>query len=123
MSLKKKIDISPQVVVPALETKPSRKIHPTPKIVQPQPLSVDDLREEIAMLRTTLRRFFALANGCDDLETVANILGVIGLASTRLGRLLLTQRELGADHDPLMEAIQEAVAETAREMSTFVKDL
>lgn len=120
---KKKIDMSPQVSIPVLDANQAQKISPTPKIAQPKLLSEADLREEIAMLRSTLRRFFTLANGCEDLETAANILGVIGLATTRLGRLLLTQRELGADRDPLIEAIQNAVAETAREMSALVKDL
>lgn len=87
------------------------------------PLSASDLQEEIAMLRETLRRFFELGRGCEDIETAANILSVFGLATTRLARLLLAQRELGAERDPLMEAIQTAVAETAKEMSDLAKEL
>ena len=81
---------------------------------RPAPLSESDLQEEIAMLRETLRRFFELGRGCEDIETAANILSVFGLATTRLARLLLAQRELGSERDPLMEAIQTAVAETAK---------
>jgi hypothetical protein len=101
---------------PAVETKRRRR-------TRPAPLSDSDLQEEIAMLRETLRRFFELGRGCEDIETAANILSVFGLATTRLARLLLAQRELGSERDPLMEAIQTAVAETAREMSSLAKDL
>lgn len=109
--------------------------HPNPAETRPQkpvrrrraspaaPLSASDLQEEIAMLRETLRRFFELGRGCEDIETAANILSVFGLATTRLARLLLAQRELGAERDPLMEAIQTAVAETAKEMSDLAKEL
>ncbi len=90
---------------------------------RPAPLSESDLQEEIAMLRETLRRFFELGRGCEDIETAANILSVFGLATTRLARLLLAQRELGSERDPLMEAIQTAVAETAKEMSSLARDL
>lgn len=90
---------------------------------RPASLSESDLQEEIAMLRETLRRFFELGRGCEDIETAANILSVFGLATNRLARLLLAQRELGNERDPLMEAIQAAVAETAKEMSSLVRDL
>lgn len=104
---------------PAALPKPRRKKGASP----PLPLSASDLQEEIAMLRETLRRFFELGRGCEDIETAANILSVFGLATTRLARLLLAQRELGAERDPLMEAIQSAVAETAKEMSDLAKEL
>ncbi|MFN3308972.1 MAG: hypothetical protein ACK44E_07160 [Anaerolineales bacterium] len=103
----------------AAPPKPRRRKRETTSL----PLSASDLQEEIAMLRETLRRFFELGRGCEDIETAANILSVFGLATTRLARLLLAQRELGAERDPLMEAIQTAVAETAKEMSNLAKEL
>jgi hypothetical protein len=106
-------------LAPPVPQKPARKR----RAITPAPLSASDLQEEITMLRETLRRFFELGRGCEDIETAANILSVFGLATTRLARLLLTQRELGAERDPLMEAIQTAVAETAKEMSDLAKEL
>lgn len=106
-----------------LSGKAAQKRSPRRSSRRALPLSASDLQEEIAMLRETLRRFFELGRGCEDIETAANILSVFGLATTRLARLLLAQRELGAERDPLMEAIQTAVAETAKEMSDLAKEL
>jgi hypothetical protein len=119
--VKKRIETDPsdqarQVPAPVRKSDPARRSSANTKHL----LEERDLSEEIAMLRRALRRFFQLAMGCEDVETAATTLSVIGLAAIRISRLLLAQKELGGANDPLMEAIQNAVLETAREMTSMM---
>jgi hypothetical protein len=54
------------------------------------------LLDEIAMLRVVMRRVFDHATDTQrDLEDWSNALDILGMASTRLARLLRTQKDLG----------------------------
>lgn len=119
--VKKRIESDPsdqsrQVPTPVRKSPPARRGGAITKRL----LEERDLTEEIAMLRRALRRFFQLAMGCEEVETAATTLSAIGLAAIRISRLLLAQKELGGENDPLMEAIQNAVLETAREMTSMM---
>lgn len=77
---------------------------------------IDGLADEIAMLRVVTRRVLELANGMDDLEAGINLLGVLGLACTRLAGLLKVQKMLGGDeNDEVSKAISIALSEVIEE--------
>ena len=67
-----------------------------------QELQLDDLEtmmthgvnDEIAMLRAIMARVLRLAGSADNLDTAQNLLGSLGVASTRLAGLIKTQRLL-----------------------------
>ena len=77
---------------------------------------IDGLADEIAMLRVVTRRVLELANGMNDLESGINLLGVLGLASTRLASLLKVQKMLGGEEDnEISKAISLALSEVIEE--------
>ena len=79
-------------------------------------LLIDGLADEIAMLRVVTRRVLELANGMNDLESGINLLGVLGLASTRLASLLKVQKMLGGEeNDEVSKAISIALSEVIEE--------
>lgn len=68
-----------------------------------------DLQEEIGMMRVVTRRLLKLARGCKDLGELINVLGALGLASTRVAGLMKTQKFIGGSvfDDELKQAIDE----------------
>ena len=57
----------------------------------------------------------SLANDAEDLDTVTNLLGSLGVAATRLSGLLKTQRLLSGDQNAAAAAITEAIAAVVKE--------
>jgi len=79
-------------------------------------LLADGLQDEINMMRVMTRRLLKLADGEDTMAEQANILGVLGLASTRLAGLLRTQRVLSGESSEVKSAISQALSEIVEEM-------
>ena len=59
----------------------------------------DDLQEEIGMMRVVTRRLLKMARTCKDTGEMVNVLGALGLASTRLAGLMRTRKFLGGNKD------------------------
>jgi hypothetical protein len=89
----------------------------TPGAAAMRKQSPADLSGEIKMLRTSAAQVFAMADGIDDLSDAIAALGALGLAATRLERLLKAQSQLGS-------ASQEDIAATlARALADVVDEL
>lgn len=73
------------------------------------------LDDEIAMLRVVMSRVLNLAHDAEDLATLQELLGSLGVASTRLSGLLKTQRLLAGDHNETANAITQAIAAVVKE--------
>ncbi len=68
----------------------------------------DDLQEEIRMMRVVTRRLLKMARSCKDTGEMVNVLGALGLASTRLAGLMRTQKFLGGNKDRFDEIVDRA---------------
>ncbi len=68
----------------------------------------DDLQEEIRMMRVVTRRLLKMARTCKDTGEMVNVLGALGLASTRLAGLMRTQKFLGGNKDRFDEIVDRA---------------
>lgn len=77
----------------------------------PQRFSLDD---EIAMLRVVTRRVFDLSGQVDDLQDAVKTLGALGMAATRLARLLEARKNLGQG-DETMEMLSEVLSDLLKE--------
>lgn len=83
---------------------------------------LEELREpgleaEAAMLRVSIRRVFALADGVDDLEEAVSLLGALGIAAARLASILRTQKILNTGGDSALRAVvSQALSEVLHEM-------
>jgi hypothetical protein len=75
------------------------------------------LGEEVDMLRVAIRRLFEQAYRLDDLDELIRITGALGLASTRLSRLLEAQRSLsgGGPSGELQAALTRAILDVTQE--------
>ena len=80
--------------------------------------SVNGLIKEIAWLRGAIHSLMGLAEGVDDLETMARVLGAVGTAITRLGQALKLQRELVMD----ISSADAELRETLREIGKRISD-
>ena len=83
--------------------------------------NLDDLSGEIALLRVFTRRVFELAQDVDDLDRAVHLLSVFSLSVGKLSSAQRTRaflRSLG--HDETAQAIQQALAEIAVELSLEV---
>ena len=75
------------------------------------------LSAEIAMLRASTRRLFAISKESERLEAAVKSLRVLGLSATRLANLLKTQAELDSGKgDQFAQALNEALEEVAKEL-------
>ncbi|MFN2158783.1 MAG: hypothetical protein ACK2TW_02405 [Anaerolineales bacterium] len=75
------------------------------------------LSSEIAMLRASTRRLFAISKESEGLEAAVKSLRVLGLSATRLANLLKTQAELDAGKgDHFAQVLNEALEEVAQEL-------
>jgi hypothetical protein len=73
------------------------------------------LMDEIAMLRVVMRRVFDHASEADiDLVAWSDALNILGVASTRLARLLRTQKDLGQT-DGVSDLLAQAVTRVLKE--------
>ena len=68
----------------------------------------DDLQEEIKMMRVVTRRLLKMARTCKDTGEMVNVLGALGLASTRVAGLMRTQKFLGGNKDRFDEIVDRA---------------
>jgi hypothetical protein len=90
--------------------------HATPQeLADLQAAQQRGLEDEIGMLRIAMRRFFALAGGCDDLEAAGQILKTIGMAASRLALLLKPRDGSETDDGKVEAAISNAIADVVRE--------
>jgi len=75
------------------------------------------LEDEISMLRVATRRFFDMANGCENPDQAAKTLSVLGLAATRLASLLRAQRQVStSQRNQTLESLHQALLEVHQEM-------
>jgi hypothetical protein len=70
----------------------------------------DGLEDEIAMLRVITRRVFELADNQEDIESSIKTLSALGVAATRLARLLEAQKSLGGG-DRTLQMLSQALNE------------
>ena len=76
------------------------------------------LIDEISWLRGAIHTLMVLAEGVEDLETMARVLGAVGTAITRLGQALKLQRELVKD----ISSADVELRETLREIGKRISD-
>jgi hypothetical protein len=84
-----------------------------------QALDAAALDEEIEMLRVYIRRVFELGSEEErdvDLAVSVHVLGSLGMASTRLAKLLAYQRVLGSEQDEVSAALFKALRELSAEL-------
>jgi threonine dehydrogenase-like Zn-dependent dehydrogenase len=81
----------------------------------------EGLDDEIAMLRVAMRRYFEVAAGIDDIEVLANTVGIMGMAATRLASLLRVRKLIGGgDEEKLLKTINQAIAELTEELGLSI---
>ena len=68
------------------------------------------------MLRLAIRRTLEMGASCETLEDAIRVLNALGLASSRLARLLAAQKELQGGGFDALAFIMDAVEQAAREM-------
>ena len=81
----------------------------------------DDLQEEIRMMRVVTRRLLKMARTCKDTGEMVNVLGALGLASTRVAGLMRTQKFLGGNKDRFDEMIDRARRAVLKEQGWLEK--
>jgi hypothetical protein len=81
----------------------------------------EDLQEEIGMMLVVTRRLLKMARSCKDTGEMVNVLGALGLASTRLAGLMRTQKFLGGNIDRIDEMIDKARDEVLKEWGWLEK--
>lgn len=74
----------------------------------------DGLEDEIAMLRVITRRVFELTDNEENIENSIKTLSALGMAATRLARLLEAQKSLGGG-DRTLQLLSQALAEIQKE--------
>jgi hypothetical protein len=72
------------------------------------------LDEEINMLRVVIRRVFNMTDQVDDVQDAVKTLGALGMAATRLARLLEAQKNLGQG-DETTEVLSEVLTGLLKE--------
>jgi hypothetical protein len=72
------------------------------------------LDDEIAMLRVITRRTFEIADEATDIDGMIKVLGALGVAATRLARLLEAKKDMG-DGDSVMESLSTVLNELLKE--------
>ena len=74
-----------------------------------------NLQEEIGMMRVVTRRLLEMARGCKDMGELINVLGALGLASTRVAGLMKAQKFLGGNQNRHDEMIDRAIEGVLKE--------
>ena len=72
------------------------------------------LDDEIAMLRVITRRTFEIAEDANDIEAMIKVLGALGVAATRLARLLEAKKAIG-DGDTVLVNLSTVMRELLKE--------
>ena len=67
------------------------------------------------MMRVVTRRLLNMARGCKDMGELVNVLGALGLASTRVAGLMKTQKFLGGNRDRLDDLIDNLLDEVTKD--------
>lgn len=76
----------------------------------------EGLGDEIALMRVMIRRVFDYANdNAGDLEDWMGTLTALGSASTKLAKMLQTQKLLGGSDGDALSALSQALGEVTRE--------
>jgi hypothetical protein len=70
---------------------------------------IGDLTEEIQMMRVVARRLLEAARECRDVGELSNLLNTLGLAATRVGGLMKTQKFLGGGEENALEVIHQSI--------------
>ena len=70
---------------------------------------IGDLQEEIQMLRVVTRRLLEAALEIEDVGELSNLLNTLGLASTRVGGLMKTQKFLVCGEENTLEVIRQSI--------------
>ena len=78
-------------------------------------LAAEGLEGEIRMLRVVMRRVMTLASGAETLDEAQKAMAALGLAATRLARLLKVHEALGGETES-MRLIDQAVNAVAAEL-------
>ena len=73
--------------------------------------TAEGLIDEIKWLRGAIHTLMVLAEGVEDLETMARVLGAVGTAITRLGQALKLQRELVDEPQSVEAEIRQKLVE------------
>ena len=79
--------------------------------------TAEGLIDEIKWLRGAIHTLMVLAEGVEDLETMAKVLGAAGTAITRLGQALKLQRELVEDYSSADAELRETLREIGKRIS------
>lgn len=74
-----------------------------------------DLHEEIAMMRVVTRQLLKMARGCKEIGELVNVLGALGLASTRVAGLMKVQKYIGGNVDNNEDQLRQAIHEITRD--------
>lgn len=77
---------------------------------------LENLENEITLLRVMIRRTMELADGIDDLKEARRVLDALGAASGRLANLLRTQKSLSATNTGVADEISETIRQINQEM-------
>ncbi len=67
------------------------------------------------MMRVVTRRFPEMARECKDIGELVNVLGVLGLASTRVAGLMKTQKFLGGNIDKFDEMMDKVIDDVMKD--------
>ena len=91
------------------------------EILDLEAILADGLDDEIAMLRVTMRRYFEVVQGVNDIDVLANTVGIMGIAATRLAGLLRIKKLLGGgDDDEWLRTINQAIADVSEEFGLSI---
>ncbi len=77
------------------------------------------LDDEIAMLKVTTRRLFALAS-MKTLDNGIAIAGALGACAIRLAGMMRIRKAMGGEEDAAATAINQALTEVMKEMHLYV---
>jgi len=82
--------------------------------------SSDKLQDEIMLLKVVIRRVWELTSEeATDLVSWAGTLNVLGLAMSRLARLLQVQAKISGENSEATQAISEAIRQVTDEFNGF----
>jgi len=76
-----------------------------------QAIPLDDLQDEIGMLRVLIRRVMELARDVQDLDQALRLLSTLSLATANLSRLVKTQRLISSDFSEFDATVDEVISE------------
>jgi hypothetical protein len=81
-----------------------------------------DLISEIALIRIYIRRALRETDGIKDLGEIIRVLNALGLAASRLARLLEVQHKLSQGSPLFAQAIEQSILKLGKEMGIYDAD-